>query len=69
MPRKTLVATLRHVSPWRLILLTLVVYVTIRLAIPWLAGVGVPFWARAFFLAMGPAVGVLAGPWLFPRRH
>lgn len=61
--------TIRHVSLWRLVLLTLVVYAIIRLVIPWLVQAGVPFWARAVFLAMGPVVGVLVGPWLLPKRR
>ena len=68
MPYRMLGATMRNISLWRLVLLTLVVYVTIRLAIPWLVEAGVPFWARAAFLALGPALGLLVGPWLFPRK-
>lgn len=69
MPRRMLVNTLRHLSLWRLALLTIAVYIVIRLAIPWLVDAGVPFWARALFLAMGPLTGVIFGPWLFPRRR
>lgn len=68
MPYRMLGRTMRNISLWRLVLLTLVVYVAIRLVIPWLVGAGVPFWARAVFLAMGPIIGIGAGPWLFPRK-
>ncbi len=69
MPRMTVAQTVRQMSWWRLLLFTLGVYVIIRLAIPWLVGVGVPFWARALFLAMGAIAGVVVGPWLYPRRR
>lgn len=69
MPYRMLGKTMRNLSVWRLGLLILVVYAIIRLAIPWLVEAGVPFWARAAFLALGPVVGAGAGPWLFPRRR
>lgn len=69
MPRVTFLTTMRHISVWRFVLLILLAYVTIRLVIPWLVDAGIPFWARAAFLAMGPVAGVLLGPWLYPRRR
>jgi len=69
MPYLTLKTTLRNISVWRLVLLVVFGYILIRLAIPWLSEAGVPFWARAIFLAFGPVVGVIAGPWLYPRRR
>lgn len=69
MPVRTLASAMRRVSPWRLGILLVVVYVVIRIAIPWLVGVGVPFWARAAFLALGPLLGIVVGPWLYPQRR
>ena len=69
MVRKALMDTMRRFSPWRVLILLILVYVAIRLVIPWLVEVGVPFWARAIFLAMGPLVGIWAGPWLSVRRR
>lgn len=69
MPYRMLGKTMRNISLWRLVLLTLVVYVIIRLVIPWLVASDVPFWARAIFLACGFPVGVLVGPWLYPKRR
>lgn len=69
MPYRMLARTLRHMCWWRLLLLTVVVYVAIRLSIPWLVDVGVPFWVRAIPLALLPAGGLMVGRWLFPRKR
>lgn len=69
MPYRMLGKTIRHVSLWRLVLLTFVVYAVIRLVIPWPVQGDVPFWARAIFLALGFPIGVLVGPWLYPKRR
>lgn len=68
MPYRMLARTMRNLCLWRLVLLTVAVYVVIRLSIPWLVNVGVPFWVRAIPLALLPAGGVMAGSWLFPRK-
>lgn len=69
MPYRMLGRTLRNVSVWRLVVLTVAVYVVIRVVIPWMVDIGVPFWVRALFLALGPVFGLVMGPWLFPRRR
>ena len=70
MPQRILLRNVvTSLSVGRLFLLTLVVYVVIRLAIPWLVQGDVPFWARAIFLALVFPAGALVGLWLYPRRR
>ena len=70
MPQRILLRTVAtSLSVGRMLLLTLVVYVVIRLAIPWLVQGDVPFWARAIFLALVFPTSAPAGPWLYPRRR
>ena len=56
-----------ELSPWRTLAFLATVYVVIRIAIPWLNEIGVPFEIRAVLLAMLPYLGFRVGPYLFTR--
>ena len=56
-----------ELSPWRTLAFLATVYVVIRIAIPWLLEIGVPFEIRAVLLAMLPYLGFRVGPSLFVR--
>ena len=56
-------------SRWRLTLFLLLVYVAIRVVIPLLVGVGIPFEIRAALLALLPLLGYRIGPHLYVRKR
>lgn len=68
MPYQHLRSTLRHVSPWRLVLLLAVVYLLVFQGVPWMQGIGLPYWVRVGVMTMGPVIGLLVGPWLYGKR-
>lgn len=69
MPYRMLGKTIRHVSLWRLVLMLVVVYLLVFRGVPWMQGAGLPYWLRVGVMTMLPLVGLLAGPWLYPRRR
>lgn len=58
----------QRLSRWRLVLFLLAVYVVIRVGIPFLVGVGIPFELRAALLALLPLLGYRVGPRLYVQR-
>ena len=53
---------------WLAALVLALVYVVIRLAIPFLAQSGIPFEARALLVALLPVLGWKVAPWLYTRE-
>lgn len=57
----------KRLAWWRIVAFLAVVYVTIRVGIPLLVDIGVPFEIRAALLALLPLLGYRVGPHLFVR--
>lgn len=53
---------------WRTAVFLVLVYVAIRIGIPWLAALGLPFKVRAMLLALLPVLGYHLGPLLWSRK-
>lgn len=70
MPYQTLYAYLRaRLSLPRLLALLVLWYVMVWAVIPRLVAAGIPFESRIIFLCIGPVLGAVFGPWLYPKRR